>query len=87
MIGPLALAVLGIVAGWVAAGPAGAFGGLLLAAIVTGMVVVGASVWARRIGVFLAPDDAREAAPCPPGFGRICAAVYAQVLPERETNA
>ncbi len=87
MKGPLILLVLGVVAGWVAAGPAGAVGGLMLAAIVTMMVVVGAAVWANRIGAFLAPEDARAAAPCPPGFARLCAAVYARVLPERETNA
>ncbi len=87
MSGPLILALLGVAAGWVAAGPAGAAGGLMLAAIVTVMVVVGAAVWAQRIGVFLAADDARDAAPCPPGFARLCAAVYARVLPERETNA
>ncbi len=86
MAGPLILALLGVVAGWVAAGPAGVAGGLMLAAIVTMMVVVGGVVWARQIGAYLAPEDARAAAPCPPGFARLCAAVYDRVL-ERETNA
>ena len=80
MIGPAVLLVVGVVAGSLAGGVAGAVFGVLLAVFITAAVAAGAAIWAQQIGSVMIAEDARANAPCPPGFKRLCARVYAVTL-------
>ncbi len=80
MIGPVVLLVAGVVAGSLSGGLPGAVTGALLALFITGAVAAGASIWAQQIGSVMIAEDARDNAPCPPGFGRICARIYDRLL-------
>ncbi|MDP8958408.1 MAG: hypothetical protein M3N51_04230 [Actinomycetota bacterium] len=81
MIGPVALLIVALVVGAGLGGTGGALGGLLAAVGLIGSVALGALTWAQRVGRFLEPAEARRLAPCPPGFSRLCQAVYGRTLP------
>ena len=64
-----------ISAGWAGAVAAGATGLFLVAAVAAGAVM-----WAKSIGSLLEPEDAWEAAPRPPLFGRYVDMIYRRTL-------
>ena len=68
MWGPIILPIALTVAGVIAGGWAGAVVGTGVGLLVDAAVVVGASLWMRRIGVLLEPEEAWEHLPRPPGF-------------------
>ena len=82
MVGPAVLLVVGVVAGSLAGGVAGAVTGGLLALFITAAVAAGAAIWAQQVGNVMVREDALANAPCPPGFKRLCARVYAVMLRE-----
>ena len=80
MLGPLILFIGFVTAGALTGGWAGAVVGGLVSLCFTGAVAAAALAWANTIGKQIHPEDAREAAPRPPGFGPLCDAVYRRVL-------
>jgi len=80
MLGPWLLLIGFTTAGAFTAGWAGAVAGGLVAVLFVGAVAAAAIAWANTIGNRLHPEDAWEAAPRPPLFGRLCDAVYRKVL-------
>ncbi|MBM3694737.1 MAG: hypothetical protein FJW79_02200 [Actinobacteria bacterium] len=84
MLGPLILVSAGVVAGWLTGSWAGAVAGGAAGLLVTFGVAAAAAWWAAQVGRLLDPKTAREVAPRPPGFGRLCAAVYRRALGEGE---
>ncbi len=72
------LAVVGTVAGGLAGGLPGVVTGLMLAFMITAAVAAGAAAWARQIGVHLDPEEMQQVAPRPPGFAKLCDAVYSR---------
>lgn len=85
MIGPIVLSLGLGVAGWLAGDLAGAIAGFGVGLLVTGAVAAAAAIWARQIGAVLEVEDAREHAPRPPGFGRLCGWVYGRTLRDPST--
>jgi hypothetical protein len=69
------------VAGWFAAGWAGAVAAIGVGVLIDLAVVAGAAVWSRQIGALIEPEDAWEVAPRPPGFRRLTDWAYRRTLP------
>jgi len=80
MLVPIALPLALGVAGWFAAGWAGATTAFLVGVLVDVAVVAGAALWARQIGSLLEADDALAVAPRPPGYRRLAEWVYDRTL-------
>ena len=80
MLVPIGLPLVLGVAGWSAAGWAGAITAFGVGLLVDVAVVAGAAVWARQVGSLLEPDDALTMAPRPPGYRRLVEWVYRRTL-------
>ncbi len=80
MIGPAVVFGVFMIGGALAGGWAGAAGGAVIAVGLIAAVVAGAAIWAQQIGSQLDIEDARDNAPRPPGFARLCDYVYERVL-------
>ena len=68
------------VAGWFAAGWAGAVAAFGVGVLIDLAVVAGAAVWSRQIGALIEPADAWEVAPRPPGYRSLVEWVYDRTL-------
>lgn len=77
---PILLPIALGVAGWSAAGGAGAITALGVGLLIDLAVMAGAALWARQIGSLLDPEDAWEVAPRPPGCRRLVDWVYERTL-------
>lgn len=82
MIGPLVLIAAFVVAGALTAGWGGAVGAGLVGLAFVGAIAAGAAFWSQSIGRHLSPESAWRHAPRPPGFARLCDAVYRRRLPD-----
>ncbi len=80
MLGPILFPVALGVAGWITAGWAGAVSGIGVGLLISVAVAAGAVWWAQTIGALLEPEDALDAAPRPPLFGRLCDWIYARTI-------
>jgi len=77
---PILLPIALGVAGWFAAGWAGAVAAFGVGVLIDLAVAAGAAVWSRQIGDLIEPGDAWEVAPRPPGFTRLTEWVYRRTL-------
>ncbi len=80
MIGPVLVTAVSLIAGALTGGLGGLAAGLLIAIGINVAVAAGAAIWASQIGSILELEDARANAPCPPGFSRLCDAIYSRAL-------
>jgi len=80
MLVPIALPLALGVAGWFAAGWAGAITAFAVGLLVDLAVVAGAALWARQIGSLIEHDDAWAVAPRPPGYRQLVEWVYRRTL-------
>jgi len=84
MIGPFVLVAAFVTWGAFSAGWGGAIGAGIAGVAMVGAIAAGAAFWSQAIGQHIDPEMAWEQAPRPPGFAKLCDAVYRRRLPARD---